>query len=714
MGGIFEGLKAWQMAVVVLLLGGIGGGVYGGYAAVTGSDETAVEAGETSIPVQRGDLILQVSTDGSITFPLTETVVSELQGTIGEVLVEEGAVVAAGDVIARLSDRDVAGLESALADARIDVAEARDALADELDPVDPLAVAEAQARVSDSRQSLEAAIDALADLQDTSEAELAAARLAVAEADVRMADARERLEEMIAQPDEDAVADARTALRLAEETLANEISQAARDEETRSEAAADAAIALEDAASEYDDLFGLWLGVKPSDLTDTDPKAVLSAMVADLAVLFDPSGASAQLGFEQAANGRPENDPDTAWDEQVVFTWLSLYPGDVAVSVGEGDPVAGTRYVRDELDGAWDAVQAAAGAVDDLAVADAVARTAADTKAERARDAVEAAATALADLFVAAESVEVAAQVQRVASAELEALEDRESLDQLLAGPNELEVERAADDIEVAREVLASAQDALAETQAGPDPDRVALREAQLAAAILGVDAAQEDLASATLTAPSVGVVTSLLAEAGDSINRGGSVAVVVDQSVVEVLGSVDELDVLSLTEGAAATVVLDALGGQALPGIVSFVAAESEGGQVVTYEFRVTVEAPQGVALLEGLTATATVVTSQQSGVLLVPNAAIGGSVIQPTVRVDSGGGVEEREVTLGQSDGFWTAVLLGLSEGESVVMETSSSTQQAEQGFQSLRGLAGVGGGNFVGGGGQGGGRGQGGGGQ
>ena len=87
---------------------------------------------------------------------------------------------------------------------------------------------------------------------------------------------------------------------------------------------------------------------------------------------------------------------------------------------------------------------------------------------------------------------------------------------------------------------------------------------------------------------------------------------------------------------------------------------------------------------------------------------------MIQPTVRVDSGGGVEEREVTLGQSDGFWTAVLLGLSEGESVVMETSSSTQQAEQGFQSLRGLAGVGGGNFVGGGGQGGGRGQGGGGQ
>jgi hypothetical protein len=123
----------------------------------------------------------------------------------------------------------------------------------------------------------------------------------------------------------------------------------------------------------------------------------------------------------------------------------------------------------------------------------------------------------------------------------------------------------------------------------------------------------------------------------------------------------------------------------------VSFVAASPEQGQVVSYEFRVAVEVPEGVSLLEGLTATATVETSRQSDVLLVPNNAVGGSVIQPTVKVDTGGGIEERPVTLGQSDGFWTAVLAGLTEGEQVMIAGSSSSEQTA-GFQAIRGLGGT----------------------
>ncbi len=701
MTSIFEGLKAWQAAVVLAVLAGIGGGVYAGYAAVTGSGNATAEVGETSIPVQRGDLVLQVTTDGNITYPRTEIVEAEISGKVGEVLVEEGDTVSVGDAIARLSDRDRADLESALAAARLDVAEARDALAAELDPVDPLVVAGAQAKVYDTRQDLEAAIDALAELQDTGEMALAATRLAAAEAEVRLGNAHDALSDLIADPDEFEVSAAITGLRLAQEALVNEQGRADGDEADRAEAKTAAVEDVAESVAEYGEVFELWLGVNPFDvagvdLAATEPGAVLDALGADLAVLFDPSAITAELGFKEAAGGLPVDDLATAWDELTVFTWLSLFPGTVAITVDDGNEESGTRYVADELDAAWNAVLAANEALDDLDASNALARTASDGRLENAKRGVELASTALDDLLAAAGVVDVEAAVQRVAFAEAEETEARDALASLEAGPDALELENKTSDLEVAREVLAADETALAEAQAGPDTDRVALREAQLASALLAAEGAEENLADATVRSLYDGTVTEMMIESGDLVNRGQPVAIIVDRSVVEVVGSVDELDVLKVAEGAKATVALDALGGKALPGVVSFVAATPEQGQVVNYEFKVTIEMPEGVSLLEGLTATATVVTSRQSRVILVPNNAIGGSVIQPTVRVDSDGGIEERPVTLGQSDGFWTAVMAGLTEGEQVMIVSSSSQSQTES-FGNIMRLAGAAAGNF-----------------
>ena len=88
-----------------------------------------------------------------------------------------------------------------------------------------------------------------------------------------------------------------------------------------------------------------------------------------------------------------------------------------------------------------------------------------------------------------------------------------------------------------------------------------------------------------------------------------------------------------------------------------------------------VQVDVPAGLELREGLTATATVVVSQELNVLRVPAAAISGSFLQPLVRVVDGGVVEEREVELGSSDDFWVVVTAGLREGEQVVMPAPSA---------------------------------------
>ena len=183
----------------------------------------------------------------------------------------------------------------------------------------------------------------------------------------------------------------------------------------------------------------------------------------------------------------------------------------------------------------------------------------------------------------------------------------------------------------------------------------------------------------------------------------------VIDPSVVEVDGIVDEIDVLLIREGARASVTMDSLPGQILEGTITEIAPAALNQQgVVTYPIRIQIQVPSGIQLREGLSATAGIVVQEESDVLLVPQQALYGSFEQPVVRVLTDSGIQERPVVVGNSDDFWTAVREGLSEGDQIVMEAAATTNDPFAAFRQLRGGFGGGGGNFTrGGGGGGGGR-------
>ena len=148
---------------------------------------------------------------------------------------------------------------------------------------------------------------------------------------------------------------------------------------------------------------------------------------------------------------------------------------------------------------------------------------------------------------------------------------------------------------------------------------------------------------------------------------------VVVDTSVVELDGGVDEIDVLEARVGAKASVEIDALPDQAIAGEISFIAAEPESGQgqsgIVSYPVEIRLTVPNGVDLPAGLSAVATITISEERGVLIVPLNALRGSFNSPTLHVMIDGEVVETPVTLGNSDDFWTVVMSGVSEGDMVV---------------------------------------------
>ena len=216
--------------------------------------------------------------------------------------------------------------------------------------------------------------------------------------------------------------------------------------------------------------------------------------------------------------------------------------------------------------------------------------------------------------------------------------------------------------------------------QAGQPPteterlERLGCRE--LVASRATLETAIADLERATLRAPFDGIVVAVNIEPDQQVNANTQAIEIADPSIVEVSGSVDEIDVLFLQVGAQAYVTLEALANQALPGTVSSIASIGASQQgVVTYPVTIRVDSSEIGQVPEGLSATAQVIIRERNDVPLIPLQAIYGSVQSPTVRVVSGNDIIEREVSLGISDDFWIVVEEGLQEGETISMEVVGS---------------------------------------
>jgi RND family efflux transporter MFP subunit len=275
-----------------------------------------------------------------------------------------------------------------------------------------------------------------------------------------------------------------------------------------------------------------------------------------------------------------------------------------------------------------------------------------------------------------------------------------EDLAELLQDPDPAELALKVKQVDSAQAALAQAEDDLAELLRGPDPANLALQEAVIASARLAAAEALRQVDGASLKAPMDGFISVVHVEEGDDVNRNSPILEIVDSSVVEVDGIVDEIDVRLVQVGAQAVVSMDAFPGQTLEGIISEIAPAALNQQgVVTYPIRVQMKVPEGMQIREGLSAVANIILSQESDVLRVPQQALYGSFEAPVVRVMTSSGIQERTVVLGSSDDFWTAVREGLAEGDQVVMEVTQAASDPFAAFRQLRGGFGGGGGGGIG---------------
>lgn len=137
---------------------------------------------------------------------------------------------------------------------------------------------------------------------------------------------------------------------------------------------------------------------------------------------------------------------------------------------------------------------------------------------------------------------------------------------------------------------LAFAQASLAALIDGASAEQIAITRGQLDQAMTQLALANAALDRARLVAPFEGVITAVNIEQGQSANLATTAITLMDISAYHLAVDVDELDVMHLEVGQSATVTLETLDGQTIPGTVSRIAPAANGDTqgVTTYSVRV------------------------------------------------------------------------------------------------------------------------------
>ncbi len=807
---IVKGIKLWQAAVLLVVLLAAPGATYGVYNIVNNAGSAGLQEGQQSIPVQRGDLINQVYTNGSLVFPNKEALGFGSQGTVGQVSVEEGDLVAQGQLLASLDSASKATLERAAAQARVDLRDAQDLLDEIASGPDIDDLQSAQDSVTFAEKDLDVANGDLKLANWEWESELETAQEALDDAQEEYVKPFQKWLGITPYGEQ---------VNMTPQDLLDSLGidlDALYDPSLRN--ASPEGMSSDDPATPWNEvLVYTWLNIFPGQIVvtcDDDVPFQGACIYDEMTTPWDTlSGALEALDTTQiqaaGALAKAENavaaaedaldkardalDHLTAATDELTLAlrqaevaeaqWAldtalqELEVGQLLASVDGTSTATLERVVAqarldlrdaqdlldeiangpdlDELQSAQDSVTSAR---EDLDVANGdlkLANLEWESKLETAQEALDDAQEEYVKPFQKwlgitpnAEQVNMAPQdlldslgidltalydprlrfsdLRRNASPDGMPPDDpatpwSESLVytwlnifpgqivvtcdndvsfqgvciygemttpwDILSGALEAfdttqiqaasAITKAENAVAAAEETLDKARDALDDLTAGTDELMLALRQADVAEAQSVLDDALQDLEDIDIHAPFDGIVSRVNIEDGGQVGPDALAIEVTDPSVIEMDGSVDEIDVLFIQTGALATVTLDALQGQVLTGEVSTIGSAGAGQQgIVTYPVGIRLQVPTGIDLREGLTATASIVLRQENNVLLVPLQAIYGTFQEPTVMVINNGSIEERPVLLGNSDDFWVVVAGGLDEGEQIVIESQDAS--------------------------------------
>ncbi len=205
---------------------------------------------------------------------------------------------------------------------------------------------------------------------------------------------------------------------------------------------------------------------------------------------------------------------------------------------------------------------------------------------------------------------------------------------------------------------------------------------------------AKETLANYYIRVPFDGVVAETSVKKGDSVSSGGIIATLISkQQVVEI--SLNEVDIAKVKVGQKATLTFDAISDLKIDGTVSdidTIGTVSQG--VVTYTIKITLDT-QDERVKPGMSVSATIITENKEGVLLVSNSAIKSlgnkNYVEMPNQNESLSGIatstlmkgvslkmpiRQQIIEIGSANDSFTEITNGLNQGDFIITKTTQST--------------------------------------
>ena len=260
--------------------------------------------------------------------------------------------------------------------------------------------------------------------------------------------------------------------------------------------------------------------------------------------------------------------------------------------------------------------------------------------------------------------------------------EAQEALAEARAGGDELELAQARLAVRQAQVALEEAQQSRAELEEEADPLDLAAAQAEVDRLRLALADAEAALAGTQLLASFDGTILDLYVSTGDPIGASTTILPLANLQSFHVVTSVDETTIRQVSLGQPANLTFDAYPNQVFQGEVLSVPLQGTlQGDVTVYEVPLSLAGAEALNLLVGMTANVEIQVGQATDALLVPTMALTRASGAYQVRVpntsDPAGEPETVPVQVGLSDGTYTQVLKGLNEGDQVLVELDTGSE-------------------------------------
>ncbi len=191
---------------------------------------------------------------------------------------------------------------------------------------------------------------------------------------------------------------------------------------------------------------------------------------------------------------------------------------------------------------------------------------------------------------------------------------------------------------------------------------RVAQLEAEL-------DLLEAELHNTVVRAPFDGVIASEHVSEGEWIDAGGPTFELVDTGNLEVALEVPAALISGLEPGEPVAIVIDALEGLEVEGVVRAVVPRAD-PQARTFPVKVDLPNPEG-RIGVGMLARARLAAGAPETAVLVPkDALVSQGTSRKVFRVDEEGAAQAVAVTTGSASGLWIAIEGGIAAGDTVII--------------------------------------------